>query len=95
MRSLVLPAELPVLGPIAPTRSWSGQMTSPAGAAADRLDDVITAAGAGLFAPAEPGAPVRWPRPHWTIAVTTALIALVALAIGFAPQIVFDAAAAR
>jgi len=52
-------------------------------------------AGAGLFAPAEPGAPVRWPRPHWTIAVTTALIALVALAIGFAPQIVFDAAAAR
>jgi NADH-quinone oxidoreductase subunit N len=52
-------------------------------------------AGAGLFAPAEPGAPVRWPRPHWTIAVTTALIGVVALAIGFAPQIVFDAAAAR
>jgi len=52
-------------------------------------------AGAGLFAPAEPGAPVRWARPHWAIAVTTALIAVIALAIGFAPQIVFDAAAAR
>ena len=53
-------------------------------------------AGAGLFAPGEPGVvAARWPRPRWAIAVTTALITVAALAIGFAPQIVFDAAAVR
>jgi NADH-quinone oxidoreductase subunit N len=50
-------------------------------------------AGAGLFAPGRRGTAARWPRPHWTVAVTVGLIAVVALAIGFAPQIVFDAAA--
>jgi NADH-quinone oxidoreductase subunit N len=52
-------------------------------------------AGAGLFTPAEPDATPRWPRPPWAIAVTAGLITVAALAIGFAPQVVFDAAAIR
>jgi NADH-quinone oxidoreductase subunit N len=49
-------------------------------------------AGAALFAPAEP---VRWGRPQWTVATAVGLIAVAALAIGFAPQLIFDAVAAR
>jgi NADH-quinone oxidoreductase subunit N len=53
-------------------------------------------AGAGLFAPAASDAvAARWPRPPWAIAVTAGVITVVALAIGFAPQVVFDAATAR
>jgi NADH-quinone oxidoreductase subunit N len=52
-------------------------------------------AAAGLFVPADPGAARRWPRPPVAIAVATAVITVIALAIGFAPQVVFDAAAIR
>ena len=50
---------------------------------------------AGLFAPAEPGPARGWPRPPVAIAVATAVITVIALVIGFAPQVVFDAAAVR
>jgi NADH-quinone oxidoreductase subunit N len=50
-------------------------------------------AGVALFA-AE-AAVQQWPRPPWAIAVTATLLAVAALAIGFAPQVIFDAAALR
>jgi NADH-quinone oxidoreductase subunit N len=47
-------------------------------------------AGAGLFVePAAPGP--RWPRPHWAVGAALVLVAVAALALGFAPQLVFDA----
>jgi NADH-quinone oxidoreductase subunit N len=47
-------------------------------------------AGAALFAGGEV---TVWPRPHWAVAGVLALVTVVALALGFAPQLVFDAAA--
>lgn len=51
-------------------------------------------AGLALFAPASSAA-VAWPRVHWAVGVGLALAGVVALALGFAPQLVFDAAALR
>jgi NADH-quinone oxidoreductase subunit N len=48
-------------------------------------------AGAALFAAPEPDA--SWPRPHWAVAAGLTLVGLAALALGFAPQFVFDAVA--
>lgn len=48
-------------------------------------------AGAALFAVPEPNA--SWPRTHWAVAAGLALVGLAALALGFAPQLVFDAVA--
>jgi NADH-quinone oxidoreductase subunit N len=51
-------------------------------------------AGAGLFVASDADAP-SWPRTHWAVAAGLALVGVVALALGFAPQLVFDAAALR
>jgi NADH-quinone oxidoreductase subunit N len=52
-------------------------------------------AGAGLFAARQPDATPTWSRPHRAVAAALVLLGLVALVLGFAPQLVFDAAALR
>jgi NADH-quinone oxidoreductase subunit N len=54
-------------------------------------------AGAALFGAraAGPAPSAVWPRPHLAVAAALLLVALVALALGFAPQLIFDATALR
>jgi NADH-quinone oxidoreductase subunit N len=52
-------------------------------------------AGAALFTARDVDAAPTWPRPHRAVVAALVLVGLVALVLGFAPQLVFDAAALR